>query len=176
MRKRILLYHIIGAVFATIFGSLLHFIYEISGYFKPVALIGAVNESTWEHLKIAFWPVFVFLLIEYFVYGKNIKNFYFAKTKQLYATLILIIVLFYGYTALIKHNLFLDIFIFILAIVIGYIISYKILFWEKDFSGRKFLTIGLAIILVLAFSLFSYFPLKNFLFLDPVSGLYGIIK
>jgi hypothetical protein len=134
MRKKIIVYHILGAVFATIFGSLLHFIYEISGYLKPVAVIGAVNESTWEHLKIAFWPVFIFLLIEYFIYGKNIKNFYFAKIKQLYTTPILIIVLFYGYTALIKHNLFLDIFIFIIAIVIGYIVSYKILLWKKDFS------------------------------------------
>jgi hypothetical protein len=176
MRKKIIVYHILGAVFATIFGSLLHFIYEISGYLKPVAVIGAVNESTWEHLKIAFWPVFIFLLIEYFIYGKNIKNFYFAKIKQLYTTPILIIVLFYGYTALIKHNLFLDIFIFIIAIVIGYIVSYKILLWKKDFSKYNFLIISLAIILILAFSLLSYFPLKNFLFLDPVTGLYGIIK
>jgi len=176
MDKRIFYYHIGGIIFTVIFGSFLHFIYELSGFLKPVALFGAVNESTWEHLKIAFWPAFIYGIIEYFSYGRNQNNFFFAKAKQIYIIPILIAVFFYGYTAFIEHSLFLDIFIFVLAIVIGYITSYKILTWQKDFSKYKILTLSFIIIAVAAFSLLSYFPLENFLFLDPVAGLYGIIK
>jgi len=176
LRKKTLLFHVFGAIFTIFLGSLLHFIYELSGSLKPVAIIGAVNESTWEHLKIAFWPAFIFAIIEYFSYGKNQKNFYFAKVKELYIIPFLIIVLFYSYTAFMDHNLFLDIFIFVLAIIIGYMVSYKILVWQRDFSKYKILSIGLIFILVIAFSLLSYFPLENFLFLDPVTGSYGIIK
>lgn len=175
-RRKILFSHIFGAIFTVFLGSLLHFIYELSGSFKPVAIIGAVNESTWEHLKIAFWPAFIFAIIEYFIYGKKQKNFYFAKVKEFYIIPILIIAFFYSYTAFIEHNLFLDIFVFVLAIIIGYMVSYKILFWQKDFSKYRILSIGLIILLVIAFSLFSYFPIENFLFLDPVTSSYGIIK
>ena len=174
--KKIITFHILGAIFTIFLGSFLHFIYELSNFFKPVAVIGAVNESTWEHLKIAFWPAFIFAIIEYLAYGKKQKNFYFAKVKEFYIIPILIIVFFYSYTVFIEHNLFLDVLIFILAIIAGFITSYKILFWQKDFSKYKVLSIGLIFILVIAFSLFSYFPIKNFLFLDPVTNSYGIIK
>lgn len=174
--RKILLFHILGVIFTIFLGSFLHFVYELSGFYKPVAIIGAVNESTWEHLKIAFWPAFIFAIIEYFIYGKNQKNFYFAKVKEIYIIPFLIAVFFYGYTIFTEHSLFLDIFIFVLAIIIGYMVSYKILVWQKDFSKYKVLSIGLILIVVILFSLLSYFPLENFLFLDPVTSSYGIIK
>ena len=176
MNKKIFYYHVGGIIFTVIVGSFLHFIYELSGFLKPVALFAAVNERTWEHLKIAFWPAFIFAIIEYFSYGKNQNNFFLAKAKEIYVVPILIIVLFYGYTIFTEHNLFLDIFIFVLAIIIGYIISYKILAWQRDFSRYKILAIVFIIVAVFAFSLLSYFPLENFLFLDPVTGSYSITK
>ena len=176
MDKKIFYYHIGGIIFTVIFGSFLHFIYELSGFLKPVALFGAVNESTWEHLKIGFWPAFIFAIIEYFSYGRNRKDFCFAKAINLYVIPVTIVILFYGYTAFLEHNLFLDILIFILAIIVGYIASYKILLWQRDFSKFNILAFGFIVIAVIAFSLLSYFPLENFLFLDPVTGLYGIIK
>ncbi len=176
LRRKILLFHILGAIFTIILGSFLHFIYELSGFFKPVALIGAVNESTWEHLKIGFWPAFLFTTIEYFAYGKKNKNFCFAKAINLYTIPIIITLLFYGYTLFIDHNLFLDIFIFIFSIIIAYILSYNILVSQKEFSEYRILSIILIIVGIIAFRLFSYFPLENFLFLDPATGSYGIIK
>ncbi|MFC1789643.1 DUF6512 family protein [Patescibacteria group bacterium] len=176
MNKKIFYYHVAGIIFSVLVGSFLHFIYELSGFLKPVALFGGVNESTWEHLKIAFWPVFIFGIIEYFSYGKNQNNFFLAQAKKIYITPIIIVALFYSYTAFIGYNLFLDILIFILAIVIGYITSYKILIWQKNFSKFNILAFSFIAIAVVIFSLLSYFPLENFLFLDPVTGLYGIIK
>ena len=176
MNKNIFYWHIGGIIFASLFGSFLHFAYELSGFFKPVALFAAVNESTWEHLKIAFWPVFIFGIIEYLIYGRKINNFFFAKAASLYVIPIIIIVLFYGYTKLIEHNLFLDISIFILSIGFGYLISYKILTSDKNYYKYSRRIIIFIYIIFIAFSLFSYLPPRNFLFLDPVTGQYGIIK
>ena len=37
----------------TIVGSLLHFLYDWTGEKRWAAVLGAVNESYWEHIKIA---------------------------------------------------------------------------------------------------------------------------
>jgi len=175
MNKKILIWQTFGAIFTILAGSALHFIFEWSQSFKPIALVGAVNESTWEHLKIGFWPAFLFAVIEYFSYGRRMKSFCLAKTVNFYTIPILITLLFYGYTAIIEDNLLMDIGIFILAIIIAYWLSYKILKSGKDLAKYKALAIILIIIILLAFSLLTYFPPKNFLFLDPISGGYGIV-
>lgn len=43
-------------IFISILGVLLHFTYEWSGDNPAVGLFSAVNESTWEHLKLIFFP------------------------------------------------------------------------------------------------------------------------
>lgn len=48
----------IGFIVISIVGTLLHFLYEMSGHNKIVAIFAAVNESTWEHIKIALTPTF----------------------------------------------------------------------------------------------------------------------
>jgi hypothetical protein len=51
--SKILRLEVVGFLFVVIFGSLLHFTFEFSHYSKLVAYFSAVNESTWEHLKLA---------------------------------------------------------------------------------------------------------------------------
>ena len=41
---------VIGIIFISLIGTLLHFMYEWSGHNKVVSLFAAVNESTWEHI------------------------------------------------------------------------------------------------------------------------------
>jgi hypothetical protein len=176
MNRKTLFWHIGGIFFGILFGSFLHFSYELSGGLRAVALISAVNESTWEHLKIGFWSAFIFGIFEYLNYGRGVRNFFIAKASTLLIIPVAIILFFYGYTILIEHNLFLDISIFILAIILGYTASYKTLISNKDLSRcEKYAKMAIAI-LVLVFALFSYLPLHNFLFEDPISGGYGIIK
>lgn len=45
-------------------GTLLHFVYEWSGSSRLVGFFAAVNERTWEHLKLVFLPVFLFTVIQ----------------------------------------------------------------------------------------------------------------
>ncbi len=176
MRKKIIILEIVGFLFTVLFGSFLHFAYAISDYYKPLALIAAVNESTWEHLKLAFWPAFLFAIIEFYVFGSKNKNFLFAKLISLYSMPILIIFFFYSYLLFIKGNLFIDIFIFIISVFLGYFIGYKILVSKKSFGKLKWIAIILILLEIFAFSLLTYFSFHSFLFKDPITSFYGIIK
>lgn len=168
-------WEIIGLVFTIIFGSLLHFVFEWSGRSNIVALFGAVNESTWEHLKLAFWPTFVFSLIEWLVWGREIKNFCLAALIKLAIMPIIIVALFYLWLIFFPDNFIWDISIFILAVTVGYFLGYKIMTSKKEYRLERISTI-LIIVMLLKFSLLTYFPIISFITKDPVSGGYGIIK
>jgi hypothetical protein len=55
MAKTALRWELAGIVSIILAGSTLHFAFEWANYWRPAALIAAVNESTWEHLKLGFW-------------------------------------------------------------------------------------------------------------------------
>jgi hypothetical protein len=50
-RKSIFGYELAGTVFAVIFGSLVHFTFELSGQQQVVGVFSAVNESVWERAR-----------------------------------------------------------------------------------------------------------------------------
>ena len=55
-KKKIIRFQIFSVIFTWILGTILHFLYEWSGDNKIIASFSAVNESTWEHLKLVFFP------------------------------------------------------------------------------------------------------------------------
>ncbi len=176
MDKKILRLEILGAVLSIVFGSALHFVYQWSGFYKPVALIAAVNESTWEHLKLGFWPILIWAIYEFAVFGKKYKNFIFAKALAILVFIFGVPLIFYGYTAILGKNfLIFDISTFAVSVVLGYFVGYKILTVKKDLGIKSF---GILVILIAlaAFLSFSFFPPHNFLFKDPVTGGYGIVR
>ena len=63
MKNSFFKWQLIGFVTTVICGVLLHFLYEWSGESIWVAPISAVNESTWEHMKLLFIPMFIFAII-----------------------------------------------------------------------------------------------------------------
>jgi hypothetical protein len=177
MNSKILKLEIWGMVFISFLGSFLHFTFAFSHKFWLVGAFSAVNESTWEHLKLAVMPAILWMLLEFFFFKIRSANFWPAKVTALWLAPILIIVFFYSYTAILGKNLLIfDISIFILAVILSQIASYKIITAKSDFSRLKTISLVLLIILSIAFVIFTFFPPHNFLFLDPVSNLYGIIK
>lgn len=176
MQKSILIWEIIGMVFITLLGSLMHFAFELSGYFLPVGAVAAVNESVWEHLKLGFWPLILFALIEYGFIRKKTENFVIAKGVAAFVIPIVIVVFFYSYTAILgTDSLFLDIFSFILAIVIAQLISYKILTLPKISNIYAIISLISVITLGILFVVFTYYPPHFFLFEDPITSSYGIV-
>lgn len=177
MRFQIFLWELFGVIFITIAGALLHFAYRYFNEFKPLALISSVNESVWEHLKIAFWPALLYSIIEYLFIGDIANNFIIAKAVSLISIPTLIIILFYSYIAILGRNsLLIDISIFILSIFLGQIISFNILLMPPLPVFLTSLSALVIVILIIMFSLFTYFPPRFTIFKDPVKGGYGIYK
>jgi hypothetical protein len=177
MNAKVKSWELIGIILIIGFGTTLHFWFEWTGYWRPMALIAAVNESTWEHFKMAFWPGLIFAIIEFPFLKKEVNNFLLAKALGLFTMPIVTMVLFYGYTALTGHHyLWADVIVFILSVVSGQLVSLKILTTPKPFNPAiKPLAAAALVVMILAFSLFSYYPLENFLFEHPEGGGYGIL-
>jgi hypothetical protein len=175
VKKSTLRWEIGGIVFIIVVGTVLHFVFEWSGRAIPIAPIAAVNESVWEHLKLGFWPALVYAALEYSRFGKSAKNFPLAKTLGIYLIPITIVVLFYSYTAILGHDLLIaDILIFVVAVIAGQLVSYKLL-RASPLQERlnRFAPIALAVLGILLV-LFTFYPPHLPLFRDPVTGLYGI--
>ena len=100
-------------------GSLLHFAWEWSGRSMFVAIVAATNESTWEHLKLAFWPALGITPIQRLFYGPA-PSWLVATAIRCVLPAFLIVLFFYGYTTFLgDHFLVADIAIFAVAILIG---------------------------------------------------------
>lgn len=169
-------WHIIGFVMIVIFGSLFHFVYQWSGKNPVVGIFGAINESTWEHLKLLFWPALFYSIIEYIYIGKTFNNFFVAKAVSFIVGISLIIIIFYTYTGIFgKHNFFADIGLFILSVFVTQYLSYKIIFKEDQYTyNQNVIAIFSIILLTLFFIVFTFNPPHIPLFEDPLTNTYGI--
>lgn len=177
MEYYIFKWEIFGVIFITIAGALLHFAYDWSNHYKPLALIAAVNESIWEHLKIAFWPALFYSIFEYIPLSGVTNNYVIAKAACLLVIPISIVIMFYGYTAILGYNLlFADIAIFVLSIFLGQMASFKLLTAPQLPHSLTSVSMLIIILLVIAFSLFTFCPPRLPIFKDPVHGGYGIYK
>lgn len=80
-----------------------------------------------------------------------------------------IIILFYGYIAIFKHDiLVLDISIFLIGVIVSYILSYFIMKSNTLTSDRSvFLGKLFMVLLVISFIGFTFTPPNYFLFIDP---------
>jgi hypothetical protein len=175
MKNRILAWELVGIIFISVTGSLLHFVFEWSGSLTSVALIAAVNESVWEHLKLAFWPAFFFATAEHPFLRRATNNFFVAKASGLILMPLVIVLVFYSYTALIGDSILaIDIATFVAAVAAGQFVSYRLMMRNNLSNPIKYLSIVAIVLLTLVFSLFTYFPPHLPLFRDSRNGSYGI--
>ena len=163
----------LGIITISIIGTLAHFLYEWSHHNKILGLFTAVNESTWEHIKIALTPTFLWSLYDGFAYGYN-PNYFCAKLLSLLVLVTFIPCVFYAYQKMSHRSiLIVDIATFYIAIVLSQLTFYAIL----NLPSAPYLLQYLACI-----GLFVFFgcymtltlaPVKSFLFKDPISGKFG---
>lgn len=162
-------FHIAGCLFTIIFGTILHFTYKLSNNNKYVALFSAVNESTFEHLKLLYFPMLISSIIEFFLYGKSLPNFIPIRCISIVFGMFMIVSIFYTYTGVIgNHYLFADISLFLISVVLSFLLSF-ILLNTSAFSSYtdNIISIVILILLTLSFGLFTFDPPNIGLFKDP---------
>lgn len=151
----------------------MHFLYDWTNKSIWSALVSGVNESTWEHMKLLFFPMFIFAVIESRLF-KERKNFWCVKLKGVLLGLMLIPVIFYTYNGVFgKSPDFINISIFFVAAAVSYIYETRILNRENECKHPKAGFLLLCSIGVL-FIIFTFFTPKIPLFMDPVTGGYGL--
>ncbi len=168
------MFEIYGTIFIIIVGSLSHFLFDLFNHNKIVGYFTAVNESTWEHLKLVILPSFIWLGVEYHYYVYN-PNLFFSRFISLMIMLLIIPIIFYSYTKILKkHILFIDISSFVFAIIVGQLVfSYMIDNIIVDEVLNHIGMIGL-IVIFLVYITNTYVPTKSFLLKDPITNKYGI--
>lgn len=158
----------------SILGSILHFTYAWSGRNKFVAIFSAVNESTWEHIKLALSGIFVCTLVDVWWLGDN-PNYWFAKSMSFLVPVLVIPVLFYGYRAVLKVKacLPIDITIFFIASFASSVAFVGMLELAPMGEAGEIASMIISVIVLTMYLSLTRFPLHNFLFRDPITGKYG---
>ena len=168
--KKIRNWQIVAILFTLALGTLLHFTYQWSGNNQIVGAFSAINESTWEHLKLLFFPMLIFAVFEGIYIYKETNNYIEAKTIGIIFGMLFITVFFFTYTGIIGTNFaVLDIGSFFVGVILSEIIAYKIM-RMKNFSTNKTKTISIILIfiLTLCFIFFTFNPPNINYFRDPV--------
>jgi len=164
----------IGVIIICLIGTLLHFTYELSHHNKFVAVFSAVNESTWEHVKICMTPTILWSIYEIIKYGFT-GNFLIAKGLSLLTIIVLIPILFYSYVVFTKKSiLFIDIICFYITVICSQLI-FKV-FINCSIVSEIFVYLSI-VLLSIELGFYFYFtfnPGNNFLFKDPITHKYGL--
>ena len=158
-----------------IVGSLLHFVYEWSGRNRLVSVFAAVNESYWEHIKIAIWPIFMLQVILFGMGGYKLTAYLPAMTVALYSVPISIVAIVFAYKKIVGHNILaVDIATFFVAVAIAQVLFVRVL--RELEPGKITITISVffLVALLVAFASFTNSPpAEPDLFIDPLNGGYG---
>ena len=161
---------ILEYLFVVLLGTLLHFLYELSGKNAIVALFCPINESTWEHLKLLFFPMLLLTIQNLFTdYGKS-PNFFPARITGILSGFSFIIIAFYTFTGVIGNIVeWLNIAIFLFGTFVTFWVEKKR--YSFPMHKGKFISKRSAIlilfILILLFILFTVAPPNIGLFRVP---------
>jgi hypothetical protein len=150
-----------------------------------MAVFGSVNESTWEHLKLFFWPGLVISLVQYAYIRDKANNYWLGKALAMLAVPVGVITSFYFYLGIAlpiygRGFLWADISTGAVGVLLGNVIAYYILTREPLRAGSK--SVGWAIIgsMTLAMIVFTPAPPEMFLFNNfygyEYSGEFGILE
>lgn len=139
----------LGILWTIVLGTLSHFFYQWSHENMLVGLFSPVNESVWEHLKLLFFPALTYMFIEQKAMGKAMPGLFGKNLLGIFAGLLVMPLLFYGYTAFSgKSILLVDIGIFCVCVLLTFLLPYKLrnrqISKEAEGAVRKILWILLA--------------------------------
>lgn len=161
-------YTIIGILFVIITGTISHFIYEWSGNNFILGFFFPVNESTWEHMKLCFFPM---LLYAFYMNRKLKATYPCISSALLFGTLsgtCLIPVLFYTYSGILGQNYtVLDISTFVISVLFAFVAVYRMTIHCN--ADAYLFPLKLCVFLTtICFFLFTYLPPDIGIFDNPL--------
>ena len=163
-----------GFALTTFGGTILHFLYDWTGGHIAAAPFSGVNESTWEHMKLLFWPLFLFALIQR-LFFKDQENYWCVKLAETLLGLLLIPVLFYTYNgAFGKSPDWVNIAIFYISAFLVFLFEWWVFKGDRLQCRCPQLALAAIGLLGVLFVIFTFMPPQVPLFQDPLTGQTGL--
>lgn len=169
VKQKLLKFEIISFIFISLLGVFLHFAYDLSNQNALVGIFSAINESTWEHLKLLFFPTLITIIVGYIFFKNDVPNYLWIKTKGLLLGMIFIIIFFYTTSGIIGSNVaILNIGSFFAAV---FLVEYYTLknIDNKNFKNSNIYALIILVILILCFIIFTFYPPNIGLFDNPIA-------
>lgn len=160
-------YTILGTIFVLITGTLSHFVYSWTNENFIAGLFFPINESTWEHMKLSFFPMLFYSIYMNQKLKKEYPCILSALLSGILLSTFLIPIIFYTYTGIIGTHLFiLDLLTFIISIILAFYLIYNATLSCRFESHESLLTFAV-FMMILFFFIFTYEPLPIGLFSNP---------
>ena len=160
----------LGFGVVTLSGTILHFLYDWTGECPWIAPFSGVNESTWEHMKLLFWPLFFFAIVQR-IFFREQENFWQIKLRGTLLGLLLIPVLFYTWNGTLGRSPdWVNIAIFYISVWAVFLFEYRAFITARP-SSR--LPLAVLCLVGALFVVFTFAPPRIPLFQDPLTGTYG---
>ena len=174
MKRSMGLWQFCGFAVTALLGTVLHFLYDWLGQTAWIAPFSGVNESTWEHMKLLFWPMFLFSVVQSFFF-RNREDFWCVKLRGILLGLVLIPVLFYTYNGAIGTSPdWINIAIFFLSAAIAYLYETRLFNNKKVVCRHPKGAFSLLCFIALLFIVFTFKTPTIGIFRDPLTEQYGI--
>ena len=175
MKQRSILWQAAGFALVTFGGTILHFLYDWTGCsILLVAPFTGVNESTWEHMKLLFWPMFLFALVQW-LFFKDQENYWCVKLAETLLGLLLIPVLFYTYNGVFgKSPDWINIAIFYITTLLVFLFEWWAFRNDRLQCRHPRLAFTAICLIGVLFVVFTFAPPQIPLFQDPLTGTCGV--
>ena len=174
MKRTIGLCQLTGFAVTSLVGTLLHFLYDWLGEAMWIAPFSSVNESTWEHMKLLFWPMFIYAIAESFFF-KEREDLWCIKLRGILLGLALIPVIFYTYNGVFGRSPdWLNITIYFVSAAIAYIYESRQFNNKKVICKNPKLAFSILCGIAVLFIIFTFRTPKLNIFRDPLTATYGI--
>ena len=159
--------------------SVMHFVYELSGNMAAVGLFAPVNESVWEHQKLAFIPMLLWWIISFIHLRKRqgisaLRWFYSAAVAELVCPLFIISFYYIHTGALGLHSLLLDVASLLIGVILGQIGGLHAYRYSRLNRIWVLVIFMMTALLFLAYIAFTLAPPHLPLFMDSLTGSYGM--
>ena len=174
MKRSINLWQLLGFGVTSLGGTVLHFLYEWLGKAVWIAPFSGVNESTWEHMKLLFWPMFIYAVIQSFFF-RDREDFWCVKLRGILLGLVMIPVIFYTYNGVVGRSPdWINIAIFFISAAIAYIYENRQFNKETTTCNNSKPAVIILCVVALLFVVFTFKTPEIGIFKDPLTGTYGI--
>ena len=174
MKTKIGLWQLMGFAVTSLGGTILHFLYDWLGEAVWIAPFSGVNESTWEHMKLLFWPMLAFAVVQSFFF-RDRGDFWCVKLRGILLGMVLIPAIFYTYNGAVgKSPDWLNIAIFFVVAAAVYIYEARLFEGEGVKCGSPKWAVAVLGALAVLFVVFTFWTPEIGLFRDPLTGTYGV--